>query len=160
MAQNPILPDGDEARRHNLVEKTGLDGRTGAWFVYDGECPLCNLAARAFRIKQEHGAIHLMDARIHADDPLIQEINKRGLDLDEGMIIYARGQFHHGKDALKFMAQYGDSQNAFMVFCKSLFWSNTISSLTYPGMRAVRNWLLRRRGIGQIDNLKTKNKPD
>lgn len=148
MAQSPILPGGKEAPRH------GLDEKTGAWFVYDGECPLCNSAAHAFRIKQEHGSIHLIDARICAADPLIDAINERGLDLDEGMIIYAHGQFYHGKDALKFMAQYGDSQNVFMVLCKSLFWSNAISSLTYPGMRAVRNWLLRRRGIGPIDNLK------
>lgn len=136
------------------------DDKTGAWFVYDGECPLCNSAAQAFRMKREYGSIHLVDARKSADDPLIQEINKRGLDLDEGMVIYARGRFFYGKSALKFMAQYGDSRNVFMVFCKSLFWSDTISSLTYPWMRSVRNWLLRRQGIGQIDNLNSKNTPD
>ncbi|MFK5978210.1 MAG: DUF4166 domain-containing protein [Rhizobiaceae bacterium] len=153
MAKNPILSVGEEANNQNLDEKTG------AWFVYDGECPLCNSAAHAFRIKQEYGSIYLIDARACASDPLIHEINEMGLDLDEGMIIYARGRFYHGKGALKFMAQYGDSRNAFTAFCKSLFWSDAISSLTYPWMRGTRNWLLRRRGIGQIDNLELKNEP-
>lgn len=142
------------ARKSNLS-----DDKTGAWFVYDGECLLCDFAAHACKIKQEHGSIHLVDARKSGDDPLVLEINKLGLDLDDGMVIYASGQFYHGKDALKFMAQYGAGRNVFMVACKSLFWSDIISSLTYPWMRAVRNWLLRRRGIGQIDNLKLK-KPD
>ncbi|MBL4891061.1 MAG: DUF4166 domain-containing protein [Rhizobiaceae bacterium] len=153
MAESPVISDGEEAQKH------GLDEKTGAWFVYDGECPLCNSAAHAFRIKKEYGSIHLIDARTCTDDPLIDEINERGLDLDEGMIIYARGQFYHGEGALKFMAQYGDASNAFMALCKSLYWSNTISSLTYPWVRGTRNWLLRRRGIGRIDNLKLKNEP-
>jgi hypothetical protein len=57
------------------------------------------------------------------------------------------------------MAQHGDGQNAFTVFCKSLFWSNGLSSLTYPWMRGTRNWLLRRRHVERIDNLDLKSDP-
>ena len=110
---------------------------------------MCTKAAQAFRIKQEHGALHLVNARTAANDPLVQEINKRGLDLDEGMVIYAQERFYHGKDALKFMARYGDAHNnTFSAFCKGLFWSDAISSLTYPWMRGTRNMLLRRRSVG------------
>lgn len=132
--------------------------KSGVWFVYDGECPLCNSAAHALRIKKEYGSIHLLDART-SNDPLIQEITERGLDLDEGMVIYAEDTFYHGKDALSFMARYGDSSNGFTVFCKSLFWSGTISSITYPWMRGARNWLLRRKSVGRIDNLHLKDAP-
>ncbi len=135
------------------------DKKDGVWFVYDGECPLCTSAAQALRIKKKHGSIHLIDARINSDDPLVEEINHRGFDLDEGMVIYHQSRFYHGRDALKFMAQYSEARNAFTVFCKSLFWSNTISTLTYPWMRGVRNLLLRRRGVKRIDNLGLKNKP-
>ena len=131
----------------------------GVTFVYDGECPLCTSAAHALRIKQEYGSIHLINAREAENDPLVREINQRGYDLDEGMVIYADNSFYHGKDALKFMARYGDAKNAFTTFCKSLFWSDTISSLTYPWMRGTRNWLLRRRNAGRIDNLNLKSEP-
>ncbi len=132
--------------------------KSGVWFVYDGECPLCNNAAHALRIKQEYGSIHLLDART-SNDPLIQEITERGLDLDEGMVIYAEGRFYHGKDALSFMAKHGASSNGFTAFCKSLFWSQTIASITYPWMRGTRNWLLKRKKVGRIDNLQLKNEP-
>jgi predicted DCC family thiol-disulfide oxidoreductase YuxK len=84
----------------NLAEKQGV------WFVYDGECPMCNTAAHAFRIKQQYGSLHLINARKTKDDPLIEEINKRKIDLDEGMVIYCEDRFYHGKDALKFMARW------------------------------------------------------
>lgn len=133
--------------------------KDGVWFVYDGECPICTSAAHALRIKKDYGAIYLINAREAAHNPLVQEINQRGLDLDEGMVIYASDHFYHGKEALKFMARYGEATNIFTAFCKILFWANTISSLTYPWMRETRNWLLRRKDAGRIDNLKLKNEP-
>lgn len=136
-----------------------VDKSAGVSFVYDGECPMCTKAAHALRIKQDYGAIHLINAREATNDPLVLEVTQRGFDLDEGMVIYAEDHFYHGKEALKFMARYGDARNIFTALCKSLFWSNTISSLTYPWMRGTRNWLLRRRGIGRIDNLNLKSEP-
>jgi len=135
------------------------DHKEGVWFVYDGQCPLCSSAAYALRIKKEHGFLHLIDARLGADDPLVDEINQRGFDLDEGMVIFTQGRFYHGRDALKFMAQYSEVRNAFTLFCKSLFWSHTLTTLTYPWMRGVRNMLLRSRGVERIDNLDLKNQP-
>ncbi|MCD8497048.1 MAG: DUF4166 domain-containing protein [Alphaproteobacteria bacterium] len=131
----------------------------GIWFIYDGECPLCRSAAHALRIRKDYGALHLINAREAQDDPLVREVNQRGLDLDEGMAIYADGRFYHGKDALTFMARYGDTRNIFMAVCKALFWSDAFSTLTYPWMRGMRNWLLRRRGVGRIDNLNLKAEP-
>ena len=121
-----------------------LANKEGIWFVYDGECPMCTSAAHAIRIKEDYGALHLINAREAANNPLVQEITKRGLDLDEGMVIVSPDRFYHGNDALKFMAQYGEARNICTGFCKSLFWSNIISSLTYPWMRGTRNMLLRK----------------
>lgn len=138
---------------------SNLNAKEGVWFIYDGECPMCSSAAHALRIKKNYGSIHLINAREAANDHLIEEINKRGLDLDEGMVIYASEQFYHGKEALKFMARYGEPSNIFTAFCKSMFWSNAMSSITYPWMRGTRNWLLRRKHVGRIDNLDLKNEP-
>lgn len=139
--------------------------KTGIYFIYDGECPLCKGAAMALRIQKKFGHLYLINAReINKRDnkyhPLMKAITHRNLSLDDGMVIYENNgdqqRFYHGKDALKFMAKHGDSSTFFMLLCKSVFWSDLISSLTYPWMRATRNWLLRKRHIGKIDNLSNK----
>lgn len=129
------------------------------WFVYDGDCPVCTHAVQALRIKQEFGELFTLNAREVRHDPLIEEINQRGLDLDEGMVIYANEQFYHGKEALKFMARYGESKNILMAVFKGLFWSDILSRLAYPWMRGYRNGLLRRRNVKPIDNLDLKSEP-
>jgi len=136
-----------------------LKEKSGVWFVYDGDCPICTRAAEALRIKHEFGALSVLNARESNDDPLIDEINRRGLDLDEGMVIYAHNQFYHGKDALKFMAKYGEAKNIFMSIFKGLFWSDGLTRLMYPWMRGARNGLLRRKKVGRIDNLNLKGEP-
>jgi predicted DCC family thiol-disulfide oxidoreductase YuxK len=136
-----------------------LKEKTGVWFVYDGECPICTRAAEALRIKQRYGTLHTLDAREASADPLIAEINRLGLDLDEGMVIYLDGKFFYGKDALKFIASHGDSKNIFMAVFKGLFWSTGVSTLMYPWLRGTRNWLLRRKKVQKIDNLELKKEP-
>jgi len=131
----------------------------GIWFVYDGECPVCSHAAHALRIKEKYGPLHLVNARNAPNDPLVQEITRRGLDLDEGMVICLDGKFYHGEQALTFMARHGEPSNVFSALCKTVFWSRLFSKLTYPGMRAMRNALLHRKGVGRIDNLDLKTTP-
>lgn len=138
---------------------SALEQKNGIWFIYDGECPICNHAANALRVKQRYGSLSTLNAREAIGDPLLDEINKRGLDLDEGMVIYIDGQFYHGKEALKFIAKYGETKNFFMTIFKGLFWSDTLSQLMYPWMRGARNWLIKRKSVKRIDNLNLKNEP-
>lgn len=140
------LSDGGEA---------GMTRNNTIHFIYDGECPMCSNAALAYRMKEKFGTLHLINAReIASDNPLMQEISARGIDLDEGMVIVHDGRYYHGKDALKFMARHGAPKGAFNIFVKSLFWSDGLCHISYPFMRATRNWLLRRKNIGRINNLK------
>jgi len=136
-----------------------LKNKSGVWFVYDGDCPICKQAAKALQIKQHFGELHTLDAREAKSDPLVEEITRRAYDLDEGMVIYVEGKFYHGKEALKFMAKYGDSKNLFMTIFKGLFWSDGLSNLVYPWLRAARNFLLKRKGFARIDNLELKKEP-
>ncbi|HET8706434.1 MAG TPA: DCC1-like thiol-disulfide oxidoreductase family protein, partial [Pseudomonadales bacterium] len=131
----------------------------GIWFIYDGECPICNYAAHAFKIRQRYGELHLLDARTQQAHPLLQSINQRGLDLDEGMVIFHDGRFYHGKTALRFMAQFGEQEGVFNWFNKALFWSDFLATLLYPWMRAVRNALIRVLGKAKIDNLHLRDEP-
>ncbi len=135
------------------------DRETGVWFVYDGDCPICSAAAQALRIRQRLGPLHTLNARDTTDDPLLTEIRARGYDLDQSMVIYHQGRFYHGPSALNFMARYGAPRGAFNLFNKALFWSDTLATILYPWMRGVRNALLRRRGVGRIDNLDMASRP-
>lgn len=135
------------------------DIESGVWLVYDGDCPVCGYAAQALRIRKEHGALHLLNARVASNHPLLNAINMQKLDLDEGMVIYCDGRFHHGKEALQFMAKYADNEGGFNTVNKSLFWSKHITTLMYPWMRGVRNALLRKHKKAKIDNLDLKSVP-
>lgn len=133
--------------------------KNGIWFVYDGECPMCTKAALALRIKEQYGALHLLNAREEGEHELLQQINARGFDIDEGMVIYDGNNFFHGKDALRFMAQCGESKSVFNLTNKILFWSDLMAKLMYPWMRGTRNLLLRRKKAPRIDNLNLKDEP-
>ncbi len=129
------------------------------YFVYDGDCPLCRNAAMALKIKQEYGRLVLMNARESYEHAVVQEINNRGFDLDEGMVIYDGEQFYHGKDALRFMARFSDNKGLFNLMSKVFCRFEIVNGLVYPWMRGIRNWLLRRKNIQRIDNLGLKEQP-
>jgi predicted DCC family thiol-disulfide oxidoreductase YuxK len=131
----------------------------GVWFIYDGDCPLCQQAALALRIRRELGQLHLLNARTEQHHPLLQAIRARKLDLDEGMVIIHNGHFYHGKSALRFMARFGERQGWFNLFNRLLFWSDHLAALLYPWMRGTRNWLLRRRKRPPLDNLQRRDQP-
>lgn len=129
----------------------------GVMLVYDGECPLCSSAAKASRIKEKFGTLTLIDARQPGEYQwLIDEITRRGYDLDEGMVIYANEYFYHGEEALIFLARNGSNKNPFSLFCKILFSSKFMAAISYPWMRRTRNHLLRSKSVEQINNLKDK----
>lgn len=137
-----------------------LEHLPGVWFVYDGDCPLCQHAAYATRIKQKYGQLHLIDARSqNQDHPLLKEIQHRCLDLDEGMVIFHNAKFYHGKSALNFMALHADKKGFLQYISLFLFRSETISNILYPVLRGIRNCLLKIRGVNQIKNLETSCAP-
>ena len=141
-----------------MTAKKDLESQ-GVWFVYDGDCPICAMAAQALKIKQAVGELHLVNARDNRDHPLVAEINRRNLDLDEGMIIKYRGVFYHGRDALHFMALFGGNSGWFNRMNAILFKSKAVAGLCYPLMRTGRNLLLRLRGVPKIRNLMNPGEP-
>jgi len=136
-----------------------MNAKNTIWFVYDGECPLCTNAALALRIRRKYGSLQLINAREEKDHFVMQEIYRQKYDLDEGMIIYDGTRLYHGKDALSFMAKFGEHRGLFNLFNKGLFWSSTIASISYPWLRGLRNQLLRWHQVAQIDNLNLKTEP-
>lgn len=136
-----------------------MDNKGDVWFVYDGACPICNTAAKGFRIKEAVGNLHLINARSGEDHAVLQEIKKRGLDLDEGMVITFGDSYYHGADALHIMAMLGTNQGWFNRLNYLLFRSKHFAKWCYPAFRAARNLAIRLKGVPDIDNLRDEESP-
>lgn len=127
------------------------------WFIYDGDCPICNVAARGFAIKKAVGTLKLLDARSNMDHQLLKEINARQLDLDESMVIKMDQQYYQGQDALQLMALLGTNVGWFNRLTYLLFRHVTLSKIGYPFLRLIRNSLIRMRNRDKIRNLNYAN---
>ena len=128
--------------------------RGGVWVLYDGACPMCRSVVHALRIRERYGALHLLNARTASNDPLYREVTRRGLDLDEGMVIAADGRLHHGADAVTFLARFDASTSPAATAANAVIRFRWVAGIAYPLLRAIRNGLLKRRRIGRIDNLR------
>jgi len=133
-----------------LLQKQG-----DVWFVYDGDCPICGMAANALQIKKTVGNLHLVNAREQGNHPIMAEINALRLNLDEGMVLKFQDVLYHGADALHLMSLLGSPYGWFNRMNAFLFRSKTLAACCYPVMRAVRNLLLRVKGVAKLDNLKS-----
>lgn len=123
------------------------------WFVYDGECPICQMGAALFKVRQSVGELHTVDARTEPHHPVMQGVNAARLDLDQGMVIKYLGQLYQGEEALRLMAKIGADQGLFNKINRALFQSETMVRFGYPPMRFARNVALAIKGVGKIRNL-------
>jgi predicted DCC family thiol-disulfide oxidoreductase YuxK len=123
------------------------------WFVYDGECPICSMAAEAFQVRDAVGTLHLVNARESAGHPALSEVNAARLDLDAGMVIKYGGILYHGADALQLMALIGSEHGWLNRMNALLFRSKPVAMIAYPFMRAARNLAIALKGTGKINNL-------
>ena len=130
------------------------------YFVYDGDCPLCCIAAKGIRIRQAVGQLHLINARDDdAANPILQVINAKGFNLDKGMVICLNNSYYYGIDALHMMALLSSNHGWFNRVNYLLFRSKILAKLCYPIMRSIRKLLLWHKGIQPLNNLNNNKQP-
>jgi len=123
------------------------------YFVYDGECPICQMAANLYKIRRSVGALHTVDARTQKNHPVMGEVNQAGLNLDEGMVIKYNDRLYQGEEALHIMAQLGADKGWFNHVNNTLYKSKFLAKTSYPFMKFARNMALKLKGAGKIRNL-------
>lgn len=123
---------------------------TPVQIVYDGDCPFCQAFAGMVRLKENY-SVELINAR--EPHPLVDEATKRGLDLDEGMIVVLEDTFYHGDDAMSRMALMTAENGALRRLTKWTFSNPWRSRNVYPILRGCRNLTLKILGHKKIDNL-------
>jgi len=128
---------------------TATDTGAGATLVYDGECPFCSAYVRYVRVRDSVGGLRLVDAR--SGEPPVDEIRRRGLDLDEGMVLVIGDRFYHGAECIHVLALLSGESTLFNRVNAAIFRSAPLSKLLYPVLRLGRNTALRLLGRRKIE---------
>jgi len=108
--------------------------------VYDGECPVCTAYSRAIALRHLDPGFQVLNAR--ETHPIVQEIDRLGLDMDEGFVLKINDDYYHGADAINRLALITTSAGFFNRINYYIFGSRRLSRLLYPALRSGRNALL------------------
>lgn len=121
---------------------------TEVLIVYDGQCPFCSRYVKLVRLRESLGQVRLVNAR--EGGPIVEELQRAGVDLDEGMALKLDGRLYHGHDCLHMLALLSTPSSAFNRLNAALFRSPRAAWLLYPVLRAGRNTALRLLGRSKI----------
>jgi predicted DCC family thiol-disulfide oxidoreductase YuxK len=116
--------------------------------VYDGQCPFCSRYVKLVRLRESLGQVRLVNAR--EGGPLVDELQRAGVDLDEGMALKLDGRLYHGHDCIHMLALLSTPSSAFNRLNAALFRSPRAARLLYPVLRTGRNAALRLLGRSKI----------
>ena len=114
---------------------------TPALIIYDGECPFCRNYVRLLRLREAIGQVELVDAR--SGDPRVSAFQRKGYNLDKGMLFVHEGRVHHGSDAIHVLAGLTNPEkSAFRLRINAkVFSSRAASVLLYQVLRLGRQSL-------------------
>ena len=119
--------------------------------VYDKQCPACDFYCNLVRIRHDVGDLQLVDAR--DGGPIMDEITRAGLDIDQGMVLKVGSQLYYGSDAIHALSLLSTRAGVFNRVAYWSFRSRRAARILYPVLRALRNGLLKLLGKTKINNL-------
>lgn len=123
-----------------MIPETKRKVKKDVWLVYDYACPFCDAYCRAIRIKRDIGTLHLVDAR--EPSKIMNEITKKGLDIDNGMILRLDESLYYGSDAINILTLISSPIGIFNRLNYWVFSSKTTARILYPLFREIRNFIL------------------
>jgi hypothetical protein len=113
-----------------------------SYLLYDGECPACRSYIALTRLRQRFPDIRVLDAR--REPERVADLRRRGLEINEGMVLSLDGVIHFGPEATRMIAILerpvaGWASWLTLAFIGSAPWSRRL----YPLLNAARQLLLR-----------------
>jgi predicted DCC family thiol-disulfide oxidoreductase YuxK len=117
--------------------------------LYDGDCPMCNRYVSMLRLREQFGEILLLDAR-HAS-PQRSRVEKLGLDLNEGFVLFVDEELYFGYRAIHTLALMSSGSGLFNRMNYFVFRNATLSRLLYPILASGRRLLLKLLGRDLIE---------
>lgn len=122
----------------------------GAKLVYDGECPYCSKYAELVRLKEAVGGVQLINAREGGE--IVDIINERNIDLDEGMVFILNERFYYGAEALNIISLLSNSSTWASKVNRVLFRNKFIAFVAYPFLKLGRAITLKIIGVKKINS--------
>jgi predicted DCC family thiol-disulfide oxidoreductase YuxK len=123
---------------------------TPATLVYDGDCPFCSGFVKRLRIDRAAGKLDLVNAREGGE--IVEDVRRRGYDLDGGMVLILGDEYYHGDEALHRLALMSTRYGWFNRANAWLFSNPSMARFAYPLLRAGRNVALRLLGRSPISS--------
>ncbi len=124
---------------------------TEVLLVYDHQCPVCDAYCKRVQLQPPEGRLRLIDAR--EPGTIRDEITRRGLDIDQGMVLRTADGLFYGAEAIHQLALLGTRSDPFNLLNYAVFHWRWASELGYPVLRFFRNMLLKLLGRTKINNL-------
>lgn len=122
--------------------------------VYDEQCPVCSTYCNNLKVDSNVN-LSLIDAR--KDSKIMDEITKRGLDIDKGMVLNIDGTMYYSSDAMREIA-IRSQKKGWLALPNRLFFNTKIKAdFFYSLGKIFRSIILRVLDIDDIHNLKPKN---
>ncbi len=133
------------------MKQVDSTGKHEIVLVYDHQCPVCDAYCHRVHVRSSAGSLRVMDARQPSD--IREEITRRGLDIDQGMVLRVDDHLYYGAEAIHELSLLGDRSRVFDRLNFLAFRSRRASELIYPILRFFRNLLLKMLGKTKINNL-------
>ena len=106
--------------------------------MYDGECPFCQNFVSMYRIREMAGEVDLINIRTRPD--LIEDVRRRGYEINDGMIAVWNGKYYYGSDSVALMSMLSSEKGAFAWMNRQLFGNPKTAARVYP-------WLVKGRKV-------------
>lgn len=120
------------------------------YIIYDRECYFCNHTAKALKIKKAVGELILINAR--ESNALVSEAIQHGLDVNEGIVVYYKQTFYHGKEAIYLLNELADKSTLRGKLAYLFYKNKLVISFGYPILKLIRNLNLALQGKPKIQN--------
>ncbi len=98
--------------------------------LYDGECPFCRNFVAMYRIRETAGNVELINVRDHM--AWVQDLRKRGLEINDGMVAIWDGRYYYGPDSVALLTMLSANGGLFAWMNRKMFGNPQTAAKVYP----------------------------
>ncbi len=127
-----------------------MDANTASDLVilYDKECPFCDAYIRYNRFREQFPDAKIVNAR--EDCEYRRAAEARGMDINEGMVVFLGGEIFHGADAMNTLSLITTGSALFNKAVSAVLSNRAVARAVYPLLNAGRKIALFLLGRKQI----------
>lgn len=125
--------------------------KTEIKIFYDGSCFFCKNYIRFVKLKEDFN-VSLYNLREHLD--IADNFFKRGINVDDGMIIEIKDKIYFGVQAMIFLSKYDENKNIYNFLINKIFKLNFFPNFFYSVFKLIRIFVLKLMKIKLILDIK------